>query len=317
MELWQQQYIDQLILSIKSGNPVNFPDVHPAVDNRRLSLFKDAAKALQAEYESFKQASLNNASYFVGYILQHLKGIKDEGPSRKSAYDIFKRLYIDLDYGAAPAEIQKKFDDGVKFLEKKISYFCSYTTKGLPELNTNYEPTVVGVFGVNKNKEEDKWKGINYVAKLIVRYLNERGNHNYFFDRDKLVNGDEIKTNIFDYCDRAVVLVILAQQETFRDIGDEEDDETRNWCFAEYEKYTESHTADQQILVYKIPGIKRPIVGNNKVKLWFDYLTSSNGILNSVITRDAKSEEIKNIVFDHAEQINASYNKLFSNIVNA
>ena len=314
MELWQRQYIDQLIISIKTGNPINFPDAHPAVDDRTLNLFKEEAKALQSTYEEFKRSSLNDPFYFVAYVLQHLKGIKDKGVSRKDAYEVFKRFYVELDYNAALPPIQKKFDDGVQFLEKKISYFCSYTTKGLPELNTNYEPTVVGVFGVNKHTEEEKWKGINYVAKLLVRYLNELGNHNYFFDRDKLVNGDEIKTQIYDYCQRAVVLVILAQQETFRDIGVEQGE--YNWCFAEYQQYANTH-ADQRLLVYKIPGIRRPLLRDEKILQWFDYLNAPNGVLNTTIARDAKSEEIKNIVFDHAEQINDWYNKLFSNIVNA
>jgi hypothetical protein len=314
MELWQRQYVDELIISIKTGNPINFPEDLPVVDRRTLDLFRDEVRLLQAEYEKNKQSSLNKPFYLVAYTLQYLKKIKDEGISRKDAYEIYKRFYVELDFDETPPEMKKKFDDGVQFLEKKISYFCSYTTKGLPELNSNYEETVVGVFGVNKHKEEDKWKRINYVAKLIVRYLNNLGNHNYFFDRDKLVNGDEIKTQIYDYCERAAAFVILAQQETFNDIGVEQGE--YNWCFAEYEQYKKSNT-DRLLIVYKIPGISRPLVGDGRIREWFDYLSNPNAILNSEIAPDAKSAEIKLLVQKNAKEINDWYDKLFSNIVNA
>jgi len=312
---YKKQYLDQVILSNKNETPFNLPVNDPTLDNdEKFKWFKNEVDSLYLQYLEIKKLAVGGDPALVRSVLSYLKDLKDKGHSRKESYEAFKKIFQETGYKNLTADLQKKFEDGLSFLEKKISFFCSYTTKELPDINFAYEQVYLNYYGINRYDPEDlkKLKNMNYVAKFIVKHLNIPGSHNYFFDRDKLVNGDEIKQEIFNYCDRTVAFVVLAQQQTFIDEAG-----VTNWCFEEYKRYKASHGGQCLFIVYKIPGIRKLRIGNPEINDWFDYLTTDQGILRTTIEFNDSKETIKNNIIKDSDIINDKYDNLFSNMVNS
>jgi hypothetical protein len=306
----QDKYFKELIVSIRSGNPIQFAmEVNIVQENRDFLLFVDKVGKLQIEYAGIRKLYNQDHSGLVRYILAHLKKYKEEYPDADS-YDIIKCFFKELDYAGLSNGLRAKYDEGIDILEKKIQYFCSYTTKGLPEINTTYKRSISPVFGVNSRTDVEQWKQTNYLAKLIVRYFNTSSLNNYFLDVDRLVNGDEIEEKVLEYCGRAVVLVILVQNETFLDKGGE-----TNWCFKEYQHYNETHQHNRHFIVYRIPDIPRPVGGREEILAWYDYLSRGTGILSTVLPYTWTADIIKRKIVKDAEIIKKACEKVFEDLI--
>jgi len=313
----KSQYLSHVIANMKNGGPTStFPinDFLSPDDNLEFKNYKDQVSELSEVYIKIKEYPAGQFAEQVRSILSKLKDITDEGAGGTESYIAFKKFFMELDYKNMPAELQVKFDEGINFLEKKISFFCSYTSRELPDINSSYEQTLTNYFGINKQIPEEfkKWNEVNYVAKMIVRYLNELGSHNYFFDRDKLVNGDEIKHEVFDYCKRTIAFVTLAQQQVFKEF-----DGKTNWCYEEYDHYKATHEQDFIYIVYKTPDLEKPLIGKPAIKQWFDYIATDKGILGTTIAYNESKQGIRNLVIKDAKIINKKYDEFFSNLVNS
>ncbi|MEI7662441.1 MAG: hypothetical protein WCK34_09595 [Bacteroidota bacterium] len=309
MESLADKYWKKFLAAIRTGSAVDFPMDSTLVQNDwNFLLYVDKVNKLCIEYEEIKTLYAGDPPGMVRFLLGHLR--KYWNNRERESYKIMKAFFMELDYPDLPDNLKTRFDEGIGIFEQRIDYFCSYTSKGLPEINHTYGQLLSTVFGINMQADFFELKHTNYLAKLIVRYLNEHGFNNYFFDQDKIVNGDEIKEKVLDYCSRAIVLVILAQQETFRDRGDEE-----NWCFKEYEHYNNTHSGQRQYLVYKIPSITKPLGAREAIRHWFDYISTSEGIRSETIEFDWTNYRLKALIDKDAEVIDRAREDYYQNFV--
>ncbi|SHH63630.1 hypothetical protein SAMN04488109_4753 [Chryseolinea serpens] len=292
----KELYLQRFIEAIKSGQPINFPAFDTYQNDRPLQEFMAKVQELYIEYEGILKLFASDKAGEVKFVLDTLKKFKEN--RRKDAYDIVKTFFLELEYSNLSETLKGKFNEGTDIFENSIDYFCSYTTKGLPEINFSYENLLSVVFGLNKQTDFLEFKKTNYIAKLIVRYLNEHGFNNYFFDQDKIVNGDEIKDKVLDYCGRALVLVILAQQETFRDKNEE-----TNWCLREYEQYNATHKGLRKYIVYRIPNLVEPVGARDSIVEWFRYISTEHGIANDTIEFTWTHHKMREKVNDAAKII--------------
>jgi hypothetical protein len=276
--------------------------------NSDLIFYKDRINELYAEYQlSTNRYEINSGSY-IKFVLDHLKKFKDN--KDKDSFEAFKQMFLQFDFQKISNELQGQFNEGLKILEESINYFCSYTTKGLPEINSIYKKAVKNVFGINENKQFKEWRSTNYVAKLIVRYLNNKS-LSYFFDEDKITNGENIKDKIYEYCGKAVTLVILAQPETFRDEVD-----VVNWCFEEYNHYTRTHEHLPLLIVYRIPDLGNPSGARLAIRDWYNNISTANGIKSTILDPQWPPSMIRTKVEADADLILDTYEKLFSDFKN-
>jgi len=108
-------------------------------------------------------------------------------------------------------------------------FFFSYTSRNLPETNHSFQDILLHSFKESeflRDKEE-----VNYVAKLIVRYLNVR-NLESFYDQNNIVCGDSIEEKILDYCKSCYTFIQLIEEEVFHlPTG------KKNWCHLEFKEF--------------------------------------------------------------------------------
>lgn len=308
LEGFKNLYLENFITS-KLNNVANeFPMSSELIQQQGIAFksFVDEIDNLYRLYSEIKNLHQGQPVLYIRFTLNHLKIIKDEEKNYKS-FTIFKRFVYAFDYPSLSTELKRKFDEGLAILEQSINYFCSYTTKGLPEINSSYRQAVSNVFGIDDKTPE--WKKINYIAKLIVRYLNLNG-LKFFYDQDSIINGEKIEDKVFDYCGRAVVLVILAQQETFIDSEGE-----INWCYKEYTHYNATHKDKCHLIVYRIPSLARPAGASKAIKSWYDYISTTDGIRSTKLEYNWTPEMIKNKVDNDADIIVEAYTKVFNNFI--
>lgn len=304
----KEKYWDKFIQSKLKNIPNDFPmNLELVQTNRKFVSYVNKILELYEQYVQLKIIYEDDPGGLLKTVVNKLKNIKDEREEDYiETYEIIKNFYYKLDYPNLSDDLKSKFDQGIKILEKTINYFCSYTTKGLPEINSSYEQVLVNVFGIDKTKQYREWREKNYLAKLVVRYLNEHGFNSYFFDEDKIVNGEVIQDKVFEYCERTAVLVVIAQQETFRDKANEV-----NWCFKEYERYNNAHQAEKQFIVYKTPNLAKPVGARPSYQKYYEFITTPQGIKSTTIEIGFTNEIIKNFVDGDAQIILDANEKIF------
>ncbi|MFC5410842.1 hypothetical protein ACFPMF_16090 [Larkinella bovis] len=280
--------------------------VGTAVD-RDVLIFQTSVKTCYEIYQTIKITYPDSVVFSQAY-LNHLKDEK-KNAQEKNNYAIYKSFLIFLELELFDPDLKEKVKAALDHLDKKIDYFCSYTRKGLPEINSSYEQVIYKVLGKKQDTHAKEWSDVNFVAKLIVRYLNNHGFNNYFFDLDKIVNGEEIETKIFDYCGRTIVLILLAQQETFLDQSD-------NWCFKEYGHYQTTHAPqEQKFLVFTVPGLVTPVNVGSKILNWFNYMTTTEGVSNTKIDFDVSPHQFKAAINSIAPIIADVNDRLFRELI--
>ncbi len=150
------------------------------------------------------------------------------------------------------------------------------------------------------------------MAKLLVKYLNNHGFNNYFIHTDKIVNGEEIEHTVFDFCERASVLILLAQQEAFRDRSNE-----TNWCYREYDHYLATHPVRKHFLVFKSEDLVRPADAGSSILDWYDYIATDNGILGNTIEVDCSLFKLKMIINEVAKLISSVKDNIFREMISS
>lgn len=309
METEKETYVEEFVASkIIGGDEPRFPE-HLLHGNRELLVFQALVKQRHLEYEDFKTRH-TDPSAFVRNVLKHLQKLK-KNKQDKDSYQIFKMFFLKFDFNSLDDQQKEKIKLAIDFLEKKIDYFCSYTRKGLPEINSYYENIIYKGLGKKQESHPKEWGEANLLAKLLVKHLKNQGFNNYFIDTDKIVNGEEIETKVLEFCSRTAVLILLAQPETFRDLEDE-----TNWCFREYQHYVGTHPERQRkFLVFKIPELARPANAGDEILKWFDYMTSSNGIKGATLDFDCSLPKFRNFVEQVAPIIVQVKEELFNEII--
>ena len=269
--------------------------------------FNASLQVLYLQYAKLKELSNGDIRDFIKLALCHLKGFKKN--RAYESYEIFKTLLYEMDYPALTQQLQLALDQGIELLEKRIDYFCSYTRKGLPDINSNYEPMIYRSFGVKQDTHPRDWRENNYVAILLVKYLNDHGFNSYFLDIDKIVNGEIIEKRIFLCCEHTTVLLLLAQQETFRD----RDDET-NWCFEEYKHYTATHTKGRYHVI-RVPGLVEPVDCRDEIITWYNYMTTTSGIKYTQLDFDLSNPIVRGKVNEIAAEIGKAKEESFQDLL--
>lgn len=269
--------------------------------------FNAKVKEVDVKYVKLRALGGGNPDDFAKLALNQLKEFKDGWDDEE--YEIFKAIYYALDYPGLLQPLQSKMDRGVQLLEKRIDYFCSYTRKGLPEINSNYESIIRKVFGIAQDTHPKEWRENNYVAVLVVKYLNDHGFNSYFFDNDKIVNGEFIQDTVYQYCEHTTVLLLLAQQETFRDSKKE-----TNWCYEEYKHYTASH-ARQRYQVFTVPGLVEPVKARQAIRDWYRRMTTAKGIKGKRLDFDLSPNGVRTYVNEMAVEIGKAREDSFMDIL--
>jgi hypothetical protein len=269
--------------------------------------FKAEVSLVYQEYTIFKQKNYGETE-FIQTLLTHLQKLKKD-KQRKYAYEIFKELLMQVEFAGLSQAARDKVQKATTFLDIKLDYFCSYTRKGLPYINSSYKQLIYDAFTIKAETHPKEWKEVNYIAKLLVKYLNDHGFNNYFIDTDKIVNGEEIEQTVFNYCGQTIVLLLLAQQETFRDREDE-----TNWCYKEYHHYITTHDK-RKFLVFKSEDLVRPEDAGDSILDWFNYMATEQGVFGNTIESDCSLPKFRKFVNDSAKEIRKAKEEAFREIV--
>lgn len=303
MDLNKELFLQSFINSIKLNAPA---PVVPEGDGELLS-FNARLKEVHVQYQALKESSGDDAGLFVKLALNRLQECKVNRDN--DGFEIFRQLYYASTHLLLPAPLQEKMDRGFQLLEKRIDYFCSYTRRGLPGINSSYKAMIAAALGITPDSHPREWRENNYLAVIIVKYLNDLGFNNYFFDADKIVNGEKIMETVFDYCERATVLLLIAQQEAFRDLGNDP-----NWCYEEFKRYTDSHPK-QRYQVFTVPKLSEPVRARPSIREWFRLMTTAEGIKGRQLGFDLSHDEIRGIVNDMAAEIDKAQDDTFRELV--
>lgn len=126
-------------------------------------------------------------------------------------------------------EQQDLYDEALSVILGWDDFFFSYTNRNLPETNNSFKELIIQSF--RESDFKDTKNEINYLAKLIVRYLNVR-NLQSFYDKDNIVCGDNIQEKILEKCKSCYVFVQLIEEEVFHELSNK-----KNWCHLEFEEF--------------------------------------------------------------------------------
>ncbi|OQP59671.1 hypothetical protein A3860_36490 [Niastella vici] len=303
MDINNEIFLKKFITSIKLDAPApTVPDADGA-----LLCFNARLKEVHLQYRELKAQSDDNEYDFVKLALNHLQEFKlnrdDDG------YNIFKELYYASDHLSLPTPLQTKMNKGIQLLEKRIDYFCSYTKRGLPGINSSYKVMIKEAFGITPESHPREWRENNYLAVVIVKYLNDLGFNNYFFDSDSIVNGEKIMETVYDYCERTTVLLLIAQQETFRDMGND-----KNWCFEEFKRYADTHPK-QRYQVFSVPNLVEPVRARPHIREWFRLMTTAEGVKGRRLDFDLSHNGVRDFVNEMAAEIDKAQDENFRELV--
>jgi hypothetical protein len=293
-------FLKEFINSIKLQAPA------PLAVGDLLS-FNARLKEVYLQYSELKDLSDDDAHGFVKLALNHLQEFKSNREMEE--YEIFKALYCAFDHLLLSAPLQAKMDRGIRLLDKQIDYFCSYTRRGLPGINSSYKGMISDALGISPDTHPREWRENNFLAVIVVKYLNEHGFNNYFFDADKIVNGEKIMESVFDYCERTTVLLLIAQQETFREPVND-----KNWCFEEYKHYSDTHPK-KRYQVFTVPGLVEPERAGRRIKEWFRLMTTAEGIKGRRLDFDLSHDGVRTFVNEMAAEIGKAQDDTFRELV--
>jgi hypothetical protein len=156
------------------------------------------------------------------------------------------------------------------------------------------------------NTKEIKEK--NFLAKLIVRYLDMKG-VKPFYDKKEIVCGDKIEEQIFKHCKSCYVFVQLIEEEVFHVPNGKP-----NWCHKEFtefdawsknwsEKWCESDKSDLKRFYYFLTH-KQDIVFPPEIhptyKEWYDNIQETEYV---TIVKGLVNLELKEKVIELAKEI--------------
>lgn len=287
----QKAILNKFVAAKKAGDT----SVAPGGNDPETQLFWGKLQRHYLELTKLKDRAAENGPTFVKLALTHLKESKRNADYE--AYELFKPLFNDLEYDNLGQELKTKMDSGIDLLEKRIDYFCSYTRKGLPDINSNYETIIYKALSVKQDTHPKEWQDNNYVAILLVKYLKDRSLSSYFLDIDKIKNGEIIRDEVYDFCARTTVLLLLAQQEAFRCLDGE-----INWCYREYKHYSDTHT-NQRFQVFRVPGLTDPGKVPDEILKWYNKMTKSDGVKGQDLNFDLSNWQVRDRVNAVADEI--------------
>jgi hypothetical protein len=139
-------------------------------------------------------------------------------------------------------EQRENFDLRSKVITELVHHWCdffvSYTNRNAVETNNDFRYLIRSVFGSSPPASERE--KFNFVARIIAKYL-EMNNLRGFADYKNIKCGDEIEAEVQQHCQRAIGFVQFIESESFR----EPIPPVRNWCYEEYQAFTEARELSQ------------------------------------------------------------------------
>lgn len=234
------------------------------------------------------------------------KKYEDDSKQFEILIDLIKNDNDKCLFNSWSGEQQKYFNDACRVLFEWSDFFFSYTNRNLPETNNDFREIIAHTFK-ESDFQRDK-DDVNYLAKLIVRYLTRR-NLKAFFDQDNIRCGDNFGERIFSHCRHCFVFIQLIEEAVFC----KPQDGGKNWChleFREFEEWVEKFPGDFKrhffILTHE-PDIVFPDPPVKSYRKWQNKVESLNYV---AIVHGLNNLELKKKLILLVEEINATKNKV-------
>ena len=142
------------------------------------------------------------------------------------------------EYASWPEPIRKKFDAARTVMCEWRAYFLSYTNRNADETNQLFQRLITVAWG--RWPRQSERDGVNYVARIVAKYLREN-NLIGFFDPKDIRCGDDIEEQILHYSQNCASLVQLVERCSFS----RPEHEKENWCHREYKAFFQSSIATE------------------------------------------------------------------------
>ena len=154
----------------------------------------------------------------------------------KVELDIARRFVLTALASGWEIALQKRFSEVATFLGYQ-DYFLSYTNMRSDEINYTFRDAFYGETKTYFRKYGSK---TNLLARQIVVHLSGLSG---FYDKDKILGGDEIRAELEAGARSALVFIQIIS----KGLLDPERDEATNWCFREYCYYGSDEEATPSV----------------------------------------------------------------------
>ncbi len=191
-----------------------------------------------------------------------------------------------------------KYNKGLCMIDEWVDFFLSYTNRDQPEVNNSFDESLRKNF---KRKDwDDSFEKLNMLAKLLVKYLRQRGGLNVFFDQQSMTCGDDIQDKVNRYCENTFSFAQLIQWQALSN-----DPDKRNWCYHEFQTFNNNNANKEKGLfffkTYDVPDNPENVPGIPED--WLDWVRTALTTVNVVIPRELESDSLKDKCGEVAKQI--------------
>jgi len=222
-----------------------------------------------------------------------------EQQDRKLIFNELIHAAIEYDgLWAKNQEAIKKYKEGASMIDEWVDFFLSYTNRDQPEVNNTFDKVLKKIF--KKKEWNDNVEELNMLAKLLVRYLKQRGQLNVFFDQQSMICGDNIEDKVNDYCTKTFSFAQLIQWQALANDADK-----KNWCFHEYSTFDKNNINKEKGLfffkIYDVPDDPQDV--KNIPITWRPWVQQALTTVNVVIPKDLESSKLREKCGEVADQI--------------
>jgi hypothetical protein len=267
-------------------------------------------KELKAKMESTFNAGRETDQ--VKIFLSLLLGFKRLSFEQQDKKMIFKELInTAIQYGGLwagnPLAIDK-YNRGAFMIDEWVDFFLSYTNRDQPEVNNSFDDTLKNNF--KKKDWDDSVEKLNMLAKLIVKYLRQRGNLNVFFDQQSMTCGDDIEDKVNRYCENTFSFAQLIQWQALSN-----DPGKKNWCYHEYDTFSKCNKDNEKGIfffkTYDVPNDPEELGGIPPD--WKDWVKHALTTVNVVIPKRMENDQLREECGMVAKKIISVRDKIISN----
>jgi|GEM_PF-5169027 len=302
-ETSKQLYLTEAINCIKANKSLNSILFDQLNTDSSFTNYKVLFEEIKSLFMKIRESYQDNPSMKIKLFLIQLKDFKKSVNNKKDKFNILKKLILELEFSSFSDAYKECFTKGLDLLETGVDYFCSYTTRGLPSFNNNYQDAIKNQYAGN-NIILDDWNKIHYVAKMIVDFYNFHG-FNSFFDNRNIEAGDLIKDKVYTYCKKTAVFVQIIEQRSFYT-----EEEEFNWCFSEYKTYKDN--VNLKYIFYKKAGLVRPENAGDDILNWYEFAATSEGVASTTISPNMSNLQIQDIVNKDAQIVRQQSDQVFN-----
>jgi hypothetical protein len=175
----------------------------------------------------------------VKNFLSAIIALKTEEPETHEKKNILKDMIAECQVNnslwANDAALTLKYTDGVEMIDEWVDFFLSYTNRDQPDINNSYAPELEKSF--KRVEWDESYDQMNFLAKLIIKYLKSFNSLNAFFDQQSMVNGDNLQDQVFKYCKKTFAFAQLVEP-----IALAYQPGQTNWCYDEYKHFMDNNS---------------------------------------------------------------------------